>query len=153
MDIIDFWNLAQYIEDLISYWFFMSCRPRVSFVASITLGAWGGLAVLQLFLRKHLMVCSESTECQNTINCSLNHYTVKLCDLDLWETTTCNWSVVSVLETYVPFTNHGPDLWLNMVMFCIVVQCCPIYTASMPSRHYISIIMQLKKCCNYGPGL
>ena len=73
----------------------MSCRPLVSFVASITLGAWGGLL---LFLRKHLMVCSKSTKCQNTINCSLNHYTVKCCDLDLWETTT--WLVVSLSQLF-----------------------------------------------------
>ena len=46
MDIIDFWYLAQYIEDLISYWFFMSCKPHVSFDASINLEAWGGLEVL-----------------------------------------------------------------------------------------------------------
>jgi len=93
-----FLNLAQYIEDLTSHWFFMSCRPHVSFVASITLGTWGGSAVLQLFSGKHLMVWSESTECLNTINCSLNHYTLKCCDLDLWETTT--WSVVSLSQLF-----------------------------------------------------
>ena len=56
------------------------------------------LAVLKLFLRKHLMVCSKSIECQNAINCSLNHYTVKCYDLDLWETTT--WSVVSLSQLF-----------------------------------------------------
>jgi len=131
MDIIDFWNLAQYIED---FWFFMSSRPCVSFVASITLGAWGGLAVLQLFLRKHLMVCSESTECQNTINYSLNHLHSEV----LWPWSVGNNNLVScvtiatfsVLKIYLPFTNHEPNFWLNMIIFCILVQCCPLYTAS-----------------------
>jgi len=156
MDIIYLWNLARYIEDLISYWFFMSCRPCVSFVASITLGAWswGGFAVLQLFLRKHLMVCSE---CQNTINCSLNHYTVKCCG-----TLICGKQQLGQLCRYRNFfsprdmcslyeswarslTKYGHVLYSGTMLSHL--HC------SMPSRHYISIIMQLKKCYNYGPGL
>ena len=141
------------IEDLISYWFLWVADSCIicCFYNS------GSLAVLQLFLRKHLMVSSESTECQNTINCSLNDYTVKCCG-----TLICGKQQLGQLCCYRNFfnprdicslTNHGPDLWLNMVMFCILIQCCPIYTASMPSRHYISTIMQLKKCCNFGPDL
>jgi len=156
MDIIDFWNLAQYIEDLISYWFFMNCRSCVSFVASITLGAWGGLAVLQLFLSKQLMVCSESTKCQNTINCSLNHYTVKCCDLDLWETTT--WSVHRYRNFFSPrdicslykswarsLTKYGYVLYSGTMLSHL--HCLDAFQA-LHFRHYAT-----EECCNYGPGL
>ena len=90
-----------------------------------------------IILRKHLMVCPE---CQNAINCSLKHYTVKCCD---WSVGSNNLVICiavitfSVLETYAPFKNHACELDLpfNMVMFCILVQRCPIYSATMPSRH------------------
>ena len=94
-----------------------------------------------IILRKHLVVCSESTECQNTINCSLNHYTVKCCNLDCF----CNFSsprdICSLYKSWaISSTKYGHVLYSGTML-----------SHSMPSRHYISIIMHLKKCCNYNP--
>ena len=77
------------------------------------------LPINMIILRKHLiMVYSESTECHNTINYSPNHYTVKFCDLGKQQLgQLCCYRNFSVLETYAPFTNHGPDLWLKWLCF------------------------------------
>ena len=59
----------------------------------------------------------------------LNHYTVKCCDLDLWEGQLyCCRNSFSPIETYMHalFTNHGPDLRLKLIWLYVVFWCSAV---------------------------
>jgi len=96
--IIDFWNLAQYIEKFNLILIFYELQTPCIICCFYNSGSLRWFSSATTLLEKAFDVYSESTECQNTTNRSLNHYTVKYCDLYLWETTT--WSVLSLSQLF-----------------------------------------------------